>query len=192
MQTEYEASFYPIKPEKIREKLIDIGAKQKRKQYKQTRTVFAFPKGHEMKGAFLRVRDEAGRITMTIKMIAAEEGIERQKEIELVVDDYEQALEFVSTLGATQKSVQETKRELWEYKGVEIMIDWWPFLEPIIEIEGESEAVVCTLAEQLGFNWDDAIFDTIDAVYTKVYGKTNDDINNHTPKIVFDMDNPFI
>ena len=46
--------------------------------------------------------------------------------------------------------------------------------------------------EKLGFDWGEAIFDSIDYVYSKKYDISIDKINNHTPKIVFEMENPFI
>ena len=72
------------------------------------------------------------------------------------------------------------------------MIDIWPFLEPVIEIEGKNEDNVKKVAEKLGFNWNDAIFDSIDYIYSKTYNIPTERINNQTPKITFDMKNPFI
>jgi adenylate cyclase class 2 len=119
-------------------------------------------------------------------------SIEGQKEIELIVNNYENAVNLLKTIGAEEKAVQETKRELWELDGVELMIDLWPFLEPIIEIKGKNESDVEKVAKKLGFNWNDAIFDSIDAVYSKKYNISLDRINNKTPKIIFDMENPCI
>lgn len=62
-------------------------------------------------------------------------SIDGQKEIELQVDSYDQAVAFLATIGAKEKAQQETKRELWHLDDCEIMIDWWPFLDPVIEIE---------------------------------------------------------
>ena len=119
-------------------------------------------------------------------------NIEGQKEIEIVIDNYDNAVNLLKTIGAKEKSIQETKREIWEIDNVEIMIDWWPFLNPIIEIEGKNELDVKRVSEKLGFNWKEAIFDSIDHVYSKKYNISIDRINNKTPKIVFDMENPFI
>lgn len=71
------------------------------------------------------------------------------------------------------------------------MFDTWPFLEPFIEIEGPSESAVQDVAEQLGLDWNDAIFGAVDELYSKVYNISKDRINNNTPKIIFDMENPF-
>lgn len=189
---EYEATFTNINVKETQEKIQKLGGKLLKPKFTQKRTVFNFPKGNELEGAFLRVRDEGDKITMTMKQMLKGEGIERQKEIELIVDSYDNAVAFLKSVGAQDKAVQETKRELWELDGVEIMLDWWPFLEPVIEIEGASELAVRQVAEKLGFDWSEAIFDTITHVYCKEYNITVDRVNNQTPKIVFDMENPFL
>jgi len=82
---------------------------------------------------------------------------------------------------------------LWKIiDGLEITIDEWPFLEPFVEIEGDSEESVKNVAEKLGFNYKDALFCSIDTLYSKKYNLSENVINNRTPKIVFDMKNPFI
>lgn len=189
---EYEATFCNINVDEIRDKIKILNGKLLKPMYNQKRTVFSFPKGHEIKGGWLRVRDESDKITMTLKIMESNGSIDGQKEIELVVDSYENAIKLLKTIGAEEKAIQETRRELWKIDRVEIMIDWWPFLEPTIEIEGENESDVKQVAEKLGFDWNKAIFNSIDHVYSKKYGISIDRINNNTPKIMFDMENPFL
>lgn len=76
--------------------------------------------------------------------------------------------------------------------GVEVVIDEWPFLYPYIEIEGDSEYRVRSTAEKLGFDYKDAYFGSVDGLYAKEYGISEDKINNHTPEITFGIKNPFI
>jgi len=192
LNVEYEATFCDINVDEIREKIKKLNGKLLKPMFDQKRTVFNFPKGHEIKGGWLRVRDEADKITMTLKIMESNGSIEGQKEVELTVNDYQNAVTLLKTIGAEEKAVQETKRELWELDGVELMIDLWPFLDPIIEIEGKNEVEVRKVAEKLGFNWSDAIFNSIDHVYSKKYNISTDRINNNTPKITFDIKNPFI
>ncbi len=192
LNIEYEATFCDIDLYGIREKIKNLNGKLLKPMFNQKRTVFNFPEGHEIKGGYLRVRDESDKITMTLKIMESNSSIEGQKEIEIIVDSYENAVNFLKTIGAREKAVQETKRDLWELDGVYLMIDLWPFLNPLIEIEGRNEADVKKVAERLEFNWNDAIFDSIDSVYSKKYNISIDRINNKTPRIMFDMKNPFI
>lgn len=191
MKIEYEATFTDIDKESMCSKLQDIGAMLIRPEFLQKRVTFHLPKGVDMKGGWLRVRDEGDKITLSLKAVHGN-GIESQKEILLAVDDFEQAAELLTTLGCKQKSYQETKRELWKLGGVEITIDEWPFLEPFVEVEGSSEAEVKSISEQLGFDYNDALFCAVGTLYSKKYGLEEAIINNETPRIVFDMENPFL
>jgi len=150
MDIEYEATFINIGKDKIRTKLKKAGAKLIRPEFLQKRTVFNLPRGHKIKGGWLRIRDEGNKITITLKVVDGTR-IRDQKEINLEVSDFEKANQFLTILGCRKKAYQENKRELWELGGVEIMLDEWPFLEPILEIEGKSEkALGRELKEELG------------------------------------------
>ena len=192
MHTEYEAMFTGISPDDIRMKMEALGWVCVKPEFTQRRTTFYLPKWSELTQAYLRVRDESDRITLSLKMMWDGEGIDSQKEVELVVNSYADAVLLHESLGAVQKAQQETRREIWEYNGVQVMIDWWPFLDPVVEIEGIDESSVCRVSQELWFDWSDAIFDSIDVVYSEVYGVSRDRVNNETPKIVFDMNNPFL
>lgn len=191
MKVEYEATFTDIDKESTRTKLKDAGAILGRPEFLQKRVTFNLPDGVDMEGGWLRVRDEGDKITLSLKAVHGD-GIESQKEILLTVNDFNEAAELLTTLGCKQKSYQETKRELWKLGDTEITIDEWPFLEPFVEIEGTSEKEVKSVSEQLGFNYQDALFCAVGTLYSKKYGIEEDIINNQTPKIVFDMENPFL
>lgn len=191
MQIEYEATFADIDKEEMRKKLQEIGAVLVRPEFLQRRVTFNFPTGHENPNGWLRVRDEKDKITMTIKIVDGGK-IENQKEITLNVDSFDEAIEFLSTVGCQKKSYQETKRELWKLDDVEIMIDEWPFLEPYVEVEGKSEKAVRIVSEKIGFDYKDAFFGCVSPLYAKKYNITEELINNHIPEITFQGKNPFL
>ena len=137
-----------------------------------------------------RVRDEGEKITMSLKIVDGNK-IENQKEIQLKIDNFNEGVSFLEATGATKKAYQESKRELWELNGVEITIDEWPFLEPFVEIEGRSEDEVKKVANKLEFDYSKAKFCAVDTLYSEKYGVSEDRINNHTPEVIFEMDNPF-
>ncbi len=190
MQIEYEATFTNIDKEEIRNKLKESGAELVKEEFLQKRTVFNLPKNNEIKGGWLRVRDEGDKITLSLKIVDGDK-IEDQKEVCLKVDDYEQAELLLSTLGADRKAYQETKRELWVLNDVEVTIDTWPFLDPFVEVEGQTEEEVKSVAEKLGFEWDKARFCAVDTLYSEKYDVPTHQINNETPEILFEMENPF-
>ncbi len=190
MDIEYEATFQKIDKNEIRERLKKVGAKLLRSEFLQKRIVFNLPKGHEIKGGWLRVRDEGDKITMSLKVVDGNK-IENQKEIFLEVNDFKEAKRLLKTLGCEEKAFQESKRELWVLDGVEITIDEWPFLEPFVEVEGRAEEDVKRISTKLGFDYREALFCAVDTLYSKKYNISADRINNETPKILFSMKNPF-
>lgn len=192
MKIEYEATFKNIDKAKCRAKLEKAGAKLVKTEFLQKRCVFNLPSGHEMQGAWLRVRDEQDKITMSFKMVNNNSNIADQKEIELKISNFEAACELLEIIGCEKKAYQENLRERWELDGVEVTIDEWPYLEPFIEIESDSEMNVKTAAEKLGFEYNLAYFGSVDGLYSEKYKITETQINNKTPLILFKMDkNPF-
>ena len=187
---EYEAKFTNIDKDNIREKLKAFGVSLIKPEFLQKRVVFNLPTGHEIQGGWLRVRDEVDKITMSLKVVDGSR-IEDQKEICLNVDSFEEAEKFLRALGCQKKSYQENKRELWRLKDVEITIDEWPFIEPFIEIESTSEEKVKEAAEDLGFDYNQALFGATDIICQKKYGISLDIINSIS-KISFGMENPYL
>lgn len=55
MNIEYEATFTNIDKHNIRSKLEALGATCVKPEFKQKRTTFNLPDGHEIEGGFLRV-----------------------------------------------------------------------------------------------------------------------------------------
>lgn len=190
MYTEYEATFLNIDKDEIRGRLRGVGATLVRPEYMQKRIAFDLPSEHGSIHEWVRVRDEGDKITLSYKKIDGDE-IHNQKEIQITVDDFDKAVELLSAIGCGAKAFQESKRELWKIDDTEITIDEWPFLEPFVEIEGESEEVVRKVAEKLGFNWSEAKFCAVGALYEMKYGIDAHRINKETPRITFDMENPF-
>jgi len=191
MEIEYEATFINIDKDEYRQKLQQAGAKLVKPEFLQRRVVFHLPKGHEINGGWLRVRDEADKITMSLKIVDGDK-IENQKEICLKVDNFDEGIEFLSKMGCEKKAFQENKRELWILDDVEITIDEWPFLEPYLEIEGKSEEKVKAVAQKLGLDYSKAMFCSVAPIYSKKYNVSEDVINNNTEEITFNGKNPFL
>ncbi len=191
MKTEYEATFINIDRVSITTKLKTIGANNARPEFLQRRVTLNLPKEKRNENTWLRVRDEGDKVTVTLKTVEGK-TISGQKEILITVDDINQSVLLLEAIGCEKKSYQESKRELWRLEDVEITIDTWPFLEPFVEIEAPSESAVKEVVAKLGLNYGDAIFDTVDAIYKKKYGKTIDDLGKEvSKKFTFAIKNPF-
>ena len=188
MQVEYEATFANINKDEIRKRLKNAGAILVRPEFLQKRENF-YPIDDQQ--GWIRVRDEGDKITLSYKKLESRERMDGQKEICLEVDNFEEAKNFLKELGCRWKNFQESKRELWQLDGVEICLDEWPFLEPFVEVEGQSEESVKKVCEKLGFDYSKAKFCAAGDLYAEKYSIPVKEINE-SPKIIFNMDNPFI
>ena len=108
--------------------------------------------------AWVRVRDEGDRTVMTYKQrlganshTAGDNGMH---EIEIIVNDFNNADNLLKSIGMIEKFYEENKRERYVLDGVEIDIDTWPMIPTYVEIEGDSWENVQNTAEKLGFNWE--------------------------------------
>lgn len=192
MQIEYEATFANVDKDDVRNKLKAVGAELVKPEFMQRRRNFNLPKGNEIEGGWLRVRNEGDKITMSLKVVNTNNNIEDQKEICLKIDNFDNAQDFLMAIGCSKKAYQESLRELWNVDGVEVCIDEWPYLEPYVEIEGDSEAAVKAVSEKLGFDYSKALFGAVDQQYEMKYGISKEIINDVIMEITFDGENPFL
>ncbi len=191
MEIEYEATYENINKDEVREHLKNVGAVLLRPEFSRRNKNFDFPPTVGVKGGWMRVRDEDGDVSMSLKIVDGE-GIERQKELKLQIDNFNAGVELLEIMGCIVRAYQESKREIWKLEDVDVTIDEWPFLEPFVEIEGNSEYAVRKVSEILGFDYETALFDSVDVQYSKKYNISLDAVNLRTPKILFNMENPFI
>ena len=165
MQTETEAKFLNIDVDKVQHQLTGLGAVCEQPMRLMRRAIIDHPTN---KDAFVRVRDEGDKITLTYKQFDSL-SVNGAKEIETIVGDFENAVRIFEAAGMKVRSVQESKRETWKLNDVEIVLDEWPWLKPYMEIEGTDEAAIRRVAEQLGLSWSNAVFGDVMAAYRAEY-----------------------
>jgi adenylate cyclase class 2 len=170
MKTEIEVKFANIDIEAIRAALKSAGAICQQPMRLMKRALIEEPH-HEAEHAFIRIRDEGNKITLTFKRRSdvAATKIDSVKELEVEVSDFDKTVELFKEAGWHYKTFQESKRETWMLDGTEVVIDEWPWLKPYIEIEGESEAAIKGVAQKLGLDWADVLYGHIDALYELQY-----------------------
>jgi adenylate cyclase class 2 len=86
-----------------------------------------------------------------------------------VVDDFQKAIDLFNAAGLKYKSFQESKRESWRLRDVEIVLDLWPWLNPYLEIEGPKIDALKDVARKLDLKWEDAVFGDVMAAYRVQY-----------------------
>lgn len=175
MQIEFEAKFLNVDKDKVRSQLKKIGAKMVYPEFLMKRVTFDPP--IDIPGGWLRVRQEPNKVTMTLKAVTGNK-ISDQREINLEVNSAEEAIKFLSEIGAKRKSRQETLRELWLLDGVEITIDTWPGVPTFVEVEGKDEQSIKIVAEKLGFDYTKALFGSLVDICKKEFGMTHEEVDS--------------
>jgi adenylate cyclase class IV len=185
MAKEIEAKFININSDSIISKLKDLGAILVYEHRLLRRKVYNLPT--PTPGTWARVRDEVDKITMTYKCVN-ERSLNGVEEVEIEVNDFDKACDFLNSVGLIEKAYQETRRTRYIIKedNVEFDIDIWPSLNPLIEIESDNEATVKKYADLLGFKWEDAYFGGADSIFAHEYNIDEDWINNQCPLLSFE------
>ncbi|MDD3006735.1 MAG: CYTH domain-containing protein [Candidatus Pacebacteria bacterium] len=188
---EFEMTIPNVEIDDARRRLRECGAVLQKDSYIQKHIVFNLPEERKIEGAWMRVREESDRITMSMKIIDGK-NISDQQEYFFIAENTEDACKFLTLLGGTEKARQEKRREIWMLGQCEITIDEWPFLEPFLEVEGKNEEMVRETVSLLGYEYDKCRVCAVDVLYSEKYGISEDIVDNHTSRILFDMENPFL
>ncbi|MGO4748580.1 class IV adenylate cyclase [Streptomyces sp. 2MCAF27] len=168
-QNEYEAKFLEIDVEATIGALRAAGAEQVFSKIMFTRLIF---ENDAVQGEqWLRLRDEGGKTTLTLKQVTDATHINGTTEIEIEVDDLNKTAELLAALGLRQVRYQQNYREEWQLDGVTYDFDTWPELPTFLEIEGSSEGSVRDAVAALGLDYGQARFGSIDLIYKSERGR---------------------
>lgn len=178
MDHEFEAKCVVESVADARRRLERIGARCVQPERLLRRVVYDFSDGSlDRRGAWVRVRDEGDRITMSYKQAPEQSTIADCFETELTIDSYDNGVTFCEDLGMVRKSYQETKRESWETDDAKFDIDTWPGVPAFIEVEAADETTVRRYVEQLGLAWSDALFGGVGVIYHRELGLPEQEVN---------------
>lgn len=159
---EIEVKFLDINKKEMENKLKNLGATFVG-SFDYRLKPFDFP-GYPLskeRNAWVRLRDEGSRITLSYKQRLGVGGNhlkdEGMKEIEVEVSDFDKTSQILEEIGLVHKVYEEKKRTRYILSGVECDIDEWPLIPPYIELEGESIEKIKEVADKLGFKWENHI-----------------------------------
>ena len=118
---------------------------------------------------WVRLRRTGNKSTLTVKHVFNKNNSKVQKvgEFEIVVSNVEDTDMLLSALGFAKRNVQEKIRTHYEYKGAEIDIDQWPFLEPYIEIESDDETLYNEIIDKCNYTNNDIVSCNTEELYKK-------------------------
>jgi adenylate cyclase class 2 len=191
MQTEIEAKFLDVDHDLVRSKLKTLGAELEHPMRLMRRVMLdhgdkRYQKSNQAER--LRIRDEGDKITITYKK---SNESNYPYELETTVGSFDDAVKLFEAIGFAVYSYQESRRETWRYKEVEIVLDEWPWLNPYIEVEGHSEEAIKAVAGRLDFIWSDARYGSVDTAYRHQYpGMTQKESIGHISEVRFDRSLP--
>ena len=117
---------------------------------------------------WIRLRTTNQKTTLTIKEIFSQDDeypIDKLKEVEFVVSDFDATDKFLREMDYYCDSHQEKRRTQFKLDEMEIVIDYWPMVPPYMEIEGEEPDKIYELVTKLGYKKDDAKVMNTDSVY---------------------------
>lgn len=181
MYTEIEAKFLDVDHDDVRERLRVLGAELVQPLRLMRRKNFDIP-GTSLH-CWARVRDEGDKVTVSYKQVD-DLTAQGTKEIVVEVDDFDNACMLLSSFGLEQKSYQETKRESWRLGDIEIELDEWPWLQPLVEIEAPNEEDLWETARKLKLDKKDILHGAADGHYALIYDVTEQEVNRW-PEIKF-------
>ncbi|MEU7013282.1 class IV adenylate cyclase [Streptomyces sp. NPDC046385] len=169
MKHEYEATFLNVDAGALQDKLASLGAEQALPRTLLTRKIFENDALDG--GAWLRLRDEGTRSTLTLKQVTDSTTIDGTTEIETEVSDLHAMADILRRLGLDEVRYQENYREEWRLGDVAFDFDTWPDLPTFLEIEGPDEASVRQAAARLGLDYVQARFGSVDEIYQSETGR---------------------
>ena len=179
MHIEFEAKFF-VDHDEMKQKLMQMGAVCVRPRVLMRRYVFGVLGSHHEQ--WLRVRDEGEYNTLTLKSFDKSKPLDITSvtELEVKVSDFDSMVAILKALGYEVVTYVENYREVWQLQDCYFMLDLWPWLDPLLEIEGQNQQIVCENAALLGLNMQDATYGPNRLMYQKMYQISEQEIKATT------------
>jgi predicted adenylyl cyclase CyaB len=139
MINEIEIKFKIEENDNIRNKLLELGGVPQN-PYEQTTYGF-FSYDSIEKGIFPRIRDEHGKIILTVKVRPKKKtDYFERKEYSMEILNVDDGVEIMKSIGYDQVRIFKKNREEWKFDKVEVVLDKLYF-GTYIEIEGPKEEI---------------------------------------------------
>jgi adenylate cyclase class 2 len=186
MPLEYEYNFYNYNKKKVISKIKELGGK-KIGHYIFKIMVFTHP--FKKEGTYIRVRDEGHRVTMTYKF--KDNKSEFTNESEIIINNFDAAVNILFGIGCTKKYYYEKLREIWNLKNSEIAFDNAPGSPEDMEIESPTKKELDQIVKLLdikeylvGDNTMLSIYDEFGIIMPKTIDLTFNNVKKELLKLV--------
>jgi len=168
---EIEVKFLEIDVPAVQTKLAAVGAENLGEDLLEEVIFYdkdlVWVKERDQYNRFVRLRRNRKGVFLTYKNLPA--GQDYATELETVVGDLEAMKTVLENVGLVAARYQQKKRHSYKLDGVAVDVDTWPQIPSYIELEGPDEAAIKAVAQKLGFDWSQGVFDTASGVISKQY-----------------------
>jgi len=155
---EIEVKFLDCNHEALIKKLEQLGARKEKVFLYNVKSYDYVDKRLAKDNAWVRLRDDGEHVSLSYKqrLGVGEDRLKDggMKEIEMNVESFVKANEFLTSIGLIAKFFEEKRRTRYVFDGVEVDLDEVPLLPPYIELEGESWESLERVAERLDLRWE--------------------------------------
>lgn len=165
---EIEVRFLEIDVPQTVKKLLLLGAKDLGEELLEETIFYDTDKKWLEEKKMVRLRKTPTKQLLTYKHTTADtpNGTE---EIEMTITDLAKTKLLLEALGLVAFRIQEKKRRVFLWDGVEFAIDEHPMVPPYLEIEGPSETLVKDAARAIELDWGNAHFESSRDFIEKIY-----------------------
>jgi adenylate cyclase class IV len=166
---EIEIRFVQVDPEQIVARLKTLEARLKGDKFLEEWIFKADEWLAQKKLVRVRQVDHALPYTVSYKHFTRDTG-DGNTEIEFALPELAEFEAFLKEMGVTRRRHQQKRRVSYHLDECSVDLDFWPLIDPVLEIEGPSRSAVEALATKLGLNLADKIeFDQF-FIYKNLYG----------------------
>lgn len=146
MPLEYEYNFYGYDKKKLIKTMKQNGGK-KFGTFIFRIMVFKNPSDETV---YIRVRDEGFKITMTTKKKDKKSGFDEENEV--IVNDFNTAVNILLSVGCVKKFYYEKIREIWRFDNTEVFFNTIPATPDFMEIESSTKKELDLMVKKLDLN----------------------------------------
>lgn len=168
---EIEARFIEVDELALKHKLSTLGAEDFGEDFLEE-IIFYDQAGrwqHDEK-KFVRIRRTNKGTFVTFKHNQEDSATGTQElEFQAAADQEHKIEKFLEAVGLVSYRVQQKKRHSYKLDNVLVEFDTWPVIPTYVELEGESEEALKSVAAKLGLDWSKAIFESARFVIEKYY-----------------------